>query len=178
MQDTAYVKSSKGWMYCEDSRVSKAQDRDVVVSRCSGLAWAPRDRRNAPRSGRFGPARECALTGVSVTARLYPVSRVLQLECRGADSQVLQANASVRWREGIACLRPSKLKIARGRGGTMGSASPADGGWTGCILLCYYLHGLLVLLGHAVKGGPIEGSQPYQAKTLHGLILDLSLLAG
>jgi hypothetical protein len=30
--DTAYVKSSKGWMYCEDSKVSKAQERDVVVS--------------------------------------------------------------------------------------------------------------------------------------------------
>ncbi|KAK8850409.1 hypothetical protein IAR55_004327 [Kwoniella newhampshirensis] len=27
---TAYVKSSKGWMYCEDSRISKAQERDVV----------------------------------------------------------------------------------------------------------------------------------------------------
>ena len=32
MEDTAYVKSSKGWMYCEDSRVSKAQEHDVVVS--------------------------------------------------------------------------------------------------------------------------------------------------
>ena len=30
--DTAYVKSSKGWMYCEDSKVTKAQEKDVVVS--------------------------------------------------------------------------------------------------------------------------------------------------
>ncbi|WRT70548.1 uncharacterized protein IL334_007546 [Kwoniella shivajii] len=27
---TAYVKSSKGWMYCEDSKVTKAQEKDVV----------------------------------------------------------------------------------------------------------------------------------------------------
>ncbi|WVR08469.1 hypothetical protein IAU60_005524 [Kwoniella sp. DSM 27419] len=27
---TAYVKSSKGWQYCEDSRISKAQEKDVV----------------------------------------------------------------------------------------------------------------------------------------------------
>nr|XP_019051247.1 hypothetical protein I302_01696 [Kwoniella bestiolae CBS 10118]OCF30177.1 hypothetical protein I302_01696 [Kwoniella bestiolae CBS 10118] len=27
---TAYVKSSKGWMYCEDSKVSKAHEKDVV----------------------------------------------------------------------------------------------------------------------------------------------------
>lgn len=71
--DTAYVKSSKGWMYCEDSRVSKAQDRDVVVSRSDLLAWSRRH--VAARSGRFGYARGTTLTGVSVTAGLYPVSR-------------------------------------------------------------------------------------------------------
>nr|XP_019008054.1 uncharacterized protein I206_07222 [Kwoniella pini CBS 10737]OCF46835.1 hypothetical protein I206_07222 [Kwoniella pini CBS 10737] len=27
---TAYVKSSKGWMYCEDSKISKAHEKDVV----------------------------------------------------------------------------------------------------------------------------------------------------
>jgi hypothetical protein len=30
--DTAYVKSSKGWMFCEDSKIAKAQEKDVVVS--------------------------------------------------------------------------------------------------------------------------------------------------
>lgn len=31
--DTAFVKSAKGWYYCEDSKISPAQDKDVVVSR-------------------------------------------------------------------------------------------------------------------------------------------------
>lgn len=30
--DTAFVKSSKGWQYCEDSKITKAQEKDVVVS--------------------------------------------------------------------------------------------------------------------------------------------------
>jgi ubiquitin carboxyl-terminal hydrolase 8 len=30
--DTAYVKSSKGWQFCEDSKVTKAHEKDVVVS--------------------------------------------------------------------------------------------------------------------------------------------------
>ena len=30
--DTAYVKSSKGWMYCDDSKIVKCQEKDVVVS--------------------------------------------------------------------------------------------------------------------------------------------------
>ncbi|EIW69824.1 hypothetical protein TREMEDRAFT_30214 [Tremella mesenterica DSM 1558] len=32
---TAYVKSSKGWMFCEDSRITHAQEKDIVVSDCS-----------------------------------------------------------------------------------------------------------------------------------------------
>lgn len=32
MVDTAFVKSAKGWYYCEDSKISPAQDKDVVVS--------------------------------------------------------------------------------------------------------------------------------------------------
>jgi len=36
--DTAYVKSSKGWQYCEDSKVTKAQEKDVVVSNSEVVA--------------------------------------------------------------------------------------------------------------------------------------------
>jgi hypothetical protein len=30
--DTAFVKDAKGWKFAEDSRISKAQEKDIVVS--------------------------------------------------------------------------------------------------------------------------------------------------
>jgi ubiquitin carboxyl-terminal hydrolase 8 len=32
MPDTAFVKDAKGWKFAEDSRISKAQEKDIVVS--------------------------------------------------------------------------------------------------------------------------------------------------
>ena len=32
MTDTAFVKDAKGWKFAEDSRISKAQEKDIVVS--------------------------------------------------------------------------------------------------------------------------------------------------
>lgn len=32
--DTAFVNSSKGWQYCDDSKITRVQDKDVIVS-CS-----------------------------------------------------------------------------------------------------------------------------------------------
>jgi hypothetical protein len=32
ISDTAFVHSSKGWQYCDDSKISQASERDVVVS--------------------------------------------------------------------------------------------------------------------------------------------------
>lgn len=31
-EDTAFVKDAKGWTFAEDSRISKAQEKDIVVS--------------------------------------------------------------------------------------------------------------------------------------------------
>ena len=30
--DTAFVKSAKGWTFAEDSRISRAHEKDIVVS--------------------------------------------------------------------------------------------------------------------------------------------------
>jgi hypothetical protein len=32
MVDTAFVKDAKGWTFAEDSRISKAHEKDIVVS--------------------------------------------------------------------------------------------------------------------------------------------------
>ena len=36
MTDTAFVKDAKGWKFAEDSRISKAQEKDIVVSLFTG----------------------------------------------------------------------------------------------------------------------------------------------
>ena len=36
--DTAFVSSRGGWLYCDDSRISQADPKDVVVSP-DGVAW-------------------------------------------------------------------------------------------------------------------------------------------
>jgi hypothetical protein len=35
MADTAFIKDAKGWKFAEDSRISKAQEKDIVVSTLS-----------------------------------------------------------------------------------------------------------------------------------------------
>jgi hypothetical protein len=53
--DTAYVKSAKGWYYCEDSKITKSQEKDVVVSVA-------------------GEARALVSADVLVETCVYPVS--------------------------------------------------------------------------------------------------------
>ena len=60
MQDTAYVKDAKGWKFAEDSRISKAQEKDIV-SRAAYMLYVPVPSRKAQKLIKTGSTNESEL---------------------------------------------------------------------------------------------------------------------
>jgi hypothetical protein len=71
--DTAFVNSSKGWKYCDDSKITPASDRDVVVSPVKTLSPS-----NAHDTLRINP-RTHTSSGTSGHSHRGP-HRLLQLD--------------------------------------------------------------------------------------------------
>lgn len=39
ISDTSFIASKGGWVYCDDSRLTTANAKDVVVSTCIQVPW-------------------------------------------------------------------------------------------------------------------------------------------